>query len=247
MSKSRHRRSTFRVPNQLILDRSLTFNARRLGAVLSSRRNPMGFCKKSLTVLAELSGLSVATTRKALSELSNAGYIDCIHTYRYHQQLGRAIYAASVYQCLLPVTKGFTAIPWSIFDTPNMTGSAFVTALYLYYQAGNSTRCFPSLSAISRGIGASLATVCRSRKFLHSTRLFCILQCKKLTRAFSSNSYHILQTATVSASASEQTAVPVIEESPRAFSFPFLLKHITQSKLFQGLFHLWGTLKISKL
>ncbi len=245
MSKAHRYHSIFRIPNQLILDQSLSFSARRLGAVLYSRRNPLGCCRKSLAALANLSGLSVTTTRKAIDELSAAGYIAHIHTYRYNEQLGRMVYAIGVYQCLLSTAKGFTSVPWKLFDAP-MTNSAFVAALYLYYQAGNSSRCFPSLVAICQGIGASMATVCRARKLLDTVRLFCILQCKKLNRAFSSNSYHVLQTAADVCNAGSSDSQP----SPqliRVAPFPCLLKHITQSRAFQVLFSLLGTLKISKL
>lgn len=241
----RRSHSTFRIPNQLILDATLSFSARRLGAVLYSRRNALDCCRKSLAKLAELSGLSVTTTRKALSELSAAGYIAHIHTYRYYEPLRRMVYAIGVYHCLLPTKKDFTMIPWRIFDAA-MTNSAFVAALYLYYQAGNSSRCFPSLAAICQGIGASMATVCRARKILDSVRLFCILSCKMLNRAFSSNSYHILQTVPGVCDASSSGPGP----SPqllRVAPFPCLLKHITQSRLFQVFSSLWGTLKINKL
>ncbi len=246
MSKTRRYHSTFRVPNQLILDQSLSFSARRLGAVLYSRRNPLGCCRKSLARLAELSGLSVTTTRKAIAELSSAGYIAHIHTYRYNDQLGRMVYAVGVYQCLLSTAKGFTSVPWRIFDAP-MTGSAFVAALYLYYQTGNSSRCFPSLAAICQGIGASMATVCRARKLLDAVRLFCILQCRKLNRAFSSNSYHILHQVTPGVSDASSSDPQPSPQLIRAAPFPYILKHIIQSKVFQALFSRLGTLKISKL
>ena len=244
MSNRRYH-STFRIPNQLILDQSLSFSARRLGAVLYSRRNPLGCCRKSLAKLAELSSLSVTTTRKALEELSAAGYIAHIHTYRYDQYLGRMVYAVGVYQCLLSTAKDFTSVPWKIFDAP-MTGGSFAAALYLYLQVGNRSRCFPSLAAICRGIGASMATVCRARRILDTVRLFCILQCKKCNRVFSSNSYHVLQTAAVVCNASLSAPQP----SPqllRVAPFPCLLKHITQSRVFQAFSSLWGTLKIGKL
>lgn len=246
MSKAHRYHSTFRIPNQLILDQSLSFSARRLGAVLYSRRNLRGCCRKSLARLAELSGLSVTTTRKALSELSSAGYIAHIHTYRYNQRLGRMVYAVGVYQCLLPVTKDFTLAPWKIFDAP-MTGSAFVAALYLYYQAGNSSRCFPSLAAICQGIGASMATVCRARQILDTVRLFCIQQCRKLNRAFSSNSYHILQTAPGGVCNTSSSAPQLTPQLIRVAPFPCRIKHITLSRLLQVFSSFIGTLKINKL
>lgn len=241
----RRSHSTFRIPNRLILDTTLSFSARRLGAVLYGRCNALGYYERPLAKLAKLSELSVTTTQKALSELSNAGYIAHIRTYRYYEPRGRMVYAVGVYHCLLSTRKDFTMVPWKIFDA-SMTKSAFVTALYLYYQAGNTSRCFPSLAAICRGIGASMATVCRARKILDTMRLFCILQCKKLNRAFSSNSYHILQTApgVCDASLSEPRHSPQLF---RVAPFPCLLKHITQLKLFQVFSSLWGTLKINKL
>lgn len=246
MSKARRHHSTFRIPNQLILDQALSFSARRLGAVLYSRRNPLGCCRKSLATLANLSGLSVTTTRKAIDELSDAGYIAHIRTYRYNEQLGRMVYAIGVYQCLLSTAKSFTSVPWRIFDAP-MTSSAFVTALYLYYQAGNSFRCFPSLVTICRSIGASMATVCRARKLLDTVRLFCVLQCKKLNRAFSSNSYHVLQTVPGVCDANSSDPQPSPPQLIRMAPFPYLLEHITHFRLFQVLFSFLGTLKISKL
>lgn len=241
----RRSHSTFKIPNQLILDATLSFSARRLGSVLYSRRNALGCCRKSLAKLAELSGLSVTTTRKALTELSDAGYVAHIRTYRYHEPLGRMVYAIGVYHCLLSTKKDFTMIPWKIFDA-TMTNSAFVTALYLYFQAGNNSRCFPSLDTICQGIGASMATVCRARKLLDTVRLFCILSCKMLNRAFSSNSYHILQTAPgVSNAGLPDPQLPL--QRVRVAPFPCLLKHITQSRLFQAFSFLWGTLKINKL
>lgn len=191
MSNSRRFHATFKLPNQLITDASLSFSARRLGAVLYSRRNAFGFCRKSLATLASLSKLSVTTTRKAISELSDAGYIAHLNTYRYNERLGRMVYAASIYQCLLPVSRDFTLIPWAIFDA-SMRSSAFVAALYLYLQTGNTARSHPSLRAVCRGIGASIATVCRAVKALGIVRLFLALRCRKVNRAFSSNSYHIL-------------------------------------------------------
>ena len=191
MPKSCRFHATIRIPNQLIMDQSLSFSARRLGAVLYSRRNRLGCCRKSLATLATLSKLSVTTVRKAVDELTAAGYIAHISTYQYHEQWKRMVYAKSIYQCLLPVSKDYTLVPWALFDAP-LQGSAFVAALYLYQQTGVSSRCFPSLNAICQGIGASMATVCRAVKALGVVRLILALHCRKTNRAYSSNSYFVL-------------------------------------------------------
>ncbi len=245
MSKSHRYHSTFRIPNQLIVDATLSFSARRLGVVLYSRRNPLGCCRKSLAELAGLSGLSVTTIRKAIEELASAEYIVHIRTHRYNEQLGRMVYDKNVYHCLLPTIENFTMVPWRIFDAP-MTCGAFVAALYLYYRAGNNSRCFPSLSAICQGIGASMATVCRARKILDTVRLFCVLQCKKLNRAFSSNSYHILQQAAVDVSIPSSSAPRPSPQLIGIAPFPCLLKHSTGQLLLQAFSFLRGIIKIVK-
>ena len=246
MSKYRRSHAAFKLPNELVLDTSLSFSARRLGAVLYSRRNPFGGCRKSMATLATLAGMSVTTARKAISELSDAGYIAHINTYRYDERLGRMVYAVGVYQCLLPVSKGFTLIPWSIFDTP-MKSSVFVAALYLYLQTGNSTRSHPSLRAICRDIGAGIATVCRAVKALGFVRLFLAMRCRKKNRAFSSNSYHVLFTvhggADVPASSSDCRPKPQLIGSA-----PFPYPKYTVRSLWLKVFSAFkGALKIDKL
>lgn len=247
MSKTRRSHSTFRIPNQLILDKTLTFSARRLGAVLYGHHNALGFCRKSLASLAKLSKLSVTTVRKAVSELSDAGYIASLNTYRYNDRLGRMVYAVSVYQCLLPVDRDFTLIPRAIFDAP-ISSSAFVTALYLYQQTGNSTRCFPSLRALARDIGASVATVCLAVK-LGIVRLFYCLHCKKVNHAYSNNSYHILfqsrrvETSTPLSAPEKRLSPPLVGSAP----FPDKLQCIIRSLRFQLFSFLGGVLKICKL
>ncbi|MEM5769369.1 MAG: hypothetical protein AAGU32_13910 [Bacillota bacterium] len=50
----RRRKPSFKVPNRLIQDGALSFSARRVGAVLYSRRSRLGACKRSLAYLARL-------------------------------------------------------------------------------------------------------------------------------------------------------------------------------------------------
>lgn len=241
MSKFRRFHATFKLPNQLILDDRLSFSARRLGAVLYSRRNALGCCRKSLTTLAKLSRLSVTTVRKALAELSDTGHIAYINTYRYDERIQRVVYAVSVYQCLVPVSKDFTLIPWAVFDT-EMQSSAFVAALYLYLQAGNGTRSFPSLRQICRDIGAGIATVCRAIKTLG--RLIYVLHCKRVNRAFSNNSYHILFPA--SACGGDVSSGGTDQQLLGSAPFP-CLKYIAQQVCVQLFSWLRGTFKIDKL
>lgn len=227
--------SKVKIPNRLIVDATLSFSARRLGAVLYSRRNRGGFCHKSLSALATLAQMSVKTVQTALGELSAHGYIVTIKAHRYNESLGRAVYAVSSYRCELAVNKDFTLIPRRLFSA-DLKSSAFVTALYLFRQMGNKTRCFPSLTAISNAIGASVSTVCRALKAVE--QLFLKQRCKKVNKAFANNSYHILHDARRTVPLVEKTTVA--KQSIRRFGLGFFasrFKHSTPARRFQAVFH----------
>ena len=238
MSKSK-RFTTTKIPNQLIQDTSLSFSARRPGAVLYGHSNRLGCCRKSLATLATLSKLSVTTVQKAINELSSAGYIAHIKTYRYNEQLGRMVYAVGIYHCLLPVSRDFTLVPRALFDTP-LQGSAFVAALYLYQQTGNGSRCFPSLNAICRGMGASVSTVCRAVKALGIVRLFLALHCKKVNQAYSSNSYFILFRSAGDVSDDSESVRRSSPQLSKSAPFASRIKHITPIRILQAIFSLFS-------
>lgn len=225
--------SKIKVPNRLIQDATLSFSARRLGAVLYSRRNHAGFCHKSLSALSALSRLSVKTVQTALGELISHGYIVRIKSYRYNETLGRAVFAVSSYRCELATDKDYTLIPRRLFNA-DLQSSAFVTALYIYQQMGNKTRCFPSLSMIANAIGASISTVCRAIKAVE--RLFYRKPCKKVNHAFASNSYHFLHDAS-KAETVDQEAVRTRRTIRRLLtSFASRLQHSTPARVLQAFF-----------
>lgn len=229
--------SKIKMPNRLIQDATLSFSARRLGAVLYSRRNRAGLCHKSLSALATLSGLSVSTVQKSLGELISHGYIVRIKSYRYNETLGRAVFAVSSYRCELATDKDYTLIPRRLFNA-DLQSSAFVAALYIYQQMGNKSRCFPSLAMIANAIGASISTVCRALKAVE--RFFYRKRCKKVNRAFTSNSYHFLHN-TRREEAMVQGAVAEAVGTKRTVhrfwaSFASRIQHSTPAKVLQAFF-----------
>ena len=196
MSEIRRRwEPSFKVPNCLIKDFSLSFSARRMGAVLFSRRNHLGACRRSQASLASWPGCSVTTARKALLELEDAGYITRSQNHRYNEMLGRFVYDQYTYHCEVWFHGGFTLVPWNLFGHP-LKSSAFVLCLYLYLQAGNTTRAFPSLNLICKDLGIGKATVCRAlreelRDFSRIYSEFCI----KVNHVYSYNSYYLIRNA----------------------------------------------------
>lgn len=162
-----------------------------MGAVLYSRRNIFGSCRRSLAALAKLATCSVSTARKALDELESGGYITRCKHFKYSEKQSRLVYDQYTYHCDLRFQGGFTLIPRDLFGHP-LKSSAFTLCLYMYLQAGNKTRAFPSLNQMCKDLGMGKATVCRALKALGAAGRVYAQHCIKAKRAYSKNSYHIL-------------------------------------------------------
>lgn len=182
---------TFRIPNSLILDAALGFNARRMGAVLYSRRNAQGTCRKSLQELARLTHCTVSTARDALSQLAAHGYISYVKPSRYDAGMGRAVHAKTIYTCNLALLARFTMVPRTIFDR-QIRPSSFLVLMYLYLQAGNGTRAFPSLRFMAKKLGMAKSSVCRALNELEHARAIYVQTCIKANHSHSDNSYYFL-------------------------------------------------------
>lgn len=192
MKRSRlHRGPSFKVPNRLILDTSLSFSARRMGAVLYSRRNRLGACTHSLANLAKLAPCSRPTARKALVELEDAGYITRKRNYKYDEELARLVYTQCTYRYDISFRGGFTFIPWSLFGRCLKRG-AFLVCLYLYCQTGNKDVVFPSLNDSRKKLCMGKSTLCTALSELEAAGLVYVRHCVKANWAFSHNSYFFL-------------------------------------------------------
>jgi len=199
MRKShRYGKPSFKVPNQLILDGSLSFSARRMGVALYGHHNPFGACRKSLKQLAALASCTITTARKALDELESSGYITRCRHYRYDEKLNRLVYDQYTYHCDLKFDGGYTLIPRDLFGHA-LKNSTFVLCLYLYLRAGNGTRAFPSLNRISKELWMAISTACRALKALTGTGIILAQLCIKANKAHSNNSYFFLCVSSVTA------------------------------------------------
>lgn len=216
VNASKTPKTLVQVPNRLIQAGALSFSARRVGAVLYSRRNRLGACKRSLAYLARQAHCSVTTVRKALEELEDAKYITRTKNRRFIYSKGLIGYDQYTYHCVLGVQKDFTFIPWDLFG-PCLKSCAFVLCLYLYQQAGNSTRAFPILKRMCREIGMSIATVCRALDMLEEVGRIYAQFCIKTNKAFSNNSYFFL----IACSATPETSnIITLDVSDCMSAFP---------------------------
>lgn len=188
--------NTFRVPNNLIKDVRLSFSARKVGAVLFSRRNAKGSCRKSLHDLQVLTGLSQATIRKATEELVDANYITVEHNYKYNEVANRYVYDRNVYTCTLDFSQGYTLLPRTIFATTrHISSSCFTILMFLYHQAGQRKRAWPSISMICSTLGMANSTVCLALRSLKALSCLVVHSCIKVNNSFANNTYHITQPA----------------------------------------------------
>ena len=197
---------TFKVPNALICDGLLTLTARIVATVLYAHCNPLGCCHKSLARLAALSGCSISTVRRAVRELSKAGWITAGRTYVWSIRLGRRVYGPTEYSVKPLPKKGWTYIPRDYLKNTHITPSAFVIGLYLYMAASNrERRAFPSISKIAAAVGVAERTVCRALHQIRRLKEFLVTHCRRLRGDFAANNYHLCRVISV---AEESCALP---------------------------------------
>ncbi len=151
----------------------------------------------------------MTTARKALQELEDAGYITRSQNHLYNETLGRLVYDQYTYHCEVWFHGGFTLVPWNLFGHP-LKSSAFVLCLYLYLQAGNTTRAFPSLNRICRDLWMSKATVCQALRELDAAGRIYSEFCVRENRSFCNNSYFLICNAVCC-----PDAVPAAQGGPR--------------------------------
>lgn len=184
--------NTFKVPNRLICEAGLSLSARKVGVILYAHCNAFGFCHRSLRGLAELSGVSMATVKKAAGELAEAGWLTVSRTYVWNEKLGRRVYGKKEYQ-LAPVPKrGWTRIPRDYINrNTKITSASFVIGLYLYVAGSKDRRAFPSISKIAGAVGVARSTVCRALHQIKQMGDFLVQLCRTAKKVFAANSYYL--------------------------------------------------------
>ena len=191
----RKRRSYFKVPNALIFDTTLSFATRRVGMIFFAYCNALGGCRKSYEAIAALAGCSVATAVKAVRELSEAGYLTVKHTKYHSGKLGRTVYGKNTYTVdLALLKKGYTILDRAVLEQ-ELTDSALIVLCAIIVCAGNSSRAFPSISALQKKTGAVRSTVCAGLKLLKTLKNLLVQLCVKKNREHTANSYILCNTS----------------------------------------------------
>lgn len=189
--KRRMRSSYFKTPNALIGDNTLSYTTRKVGMVFYAFSNALGGCRKSYEAIAALAGCSVATAVKAVRELAEAGYLTVKHTKYHSGKLGRTVYGKNTYTVdLALLKKGYTILDRAVLEQ-ELPDSAFIVLSAIIACAGNSSRAFPSISALQKKTGAARSTVCAGLRLLKALKSLLVQLCMKKNRAHSKNSYHL--------------------------------------------------------
>ena len=185
------KRSYFKLPNSVVTDKKLSYSARHIAAVLYSRQNAKGECRKSLEQLCTISSYSMATVVKAIRELVAQGYLTVQKSYRYRETLGRVGCDRNTY-CMNPekMKGSYTLVARESLQN-ELKESAMVIYLYLLTAAGKRNRAWPSIRMIADAVGAAQSTICEALKRFKAMSGIIVENCIKRNRVFASNSYFL--------------------------------------------------------
>ena len=188
MRKQRHDPS-FRLPEQIITDRSLSISARELAITIFSHVDPNGRLCMSQRRLASLSGLCRDTVRRAAQELVDAGYISIVHR-RAHwdRDSSRYVKRSNLYFCTIP-NKCYVLVSYRLLRRSrvrSVRGASLLVLVYLRSMMGRHGRCWPSVSKIAQDTGLALSTVHIAINLLESLSLIVRQHCIKRNGAYSS-------------------------------------------------------------
>lgn len=182
----------FRVPNQIINNGNLSFSARRLAAYFCAASNRFGMCRKSIAMLSGLTGMAPATVYASIDELERSGFLARKKKYRYDFDRRHLIYDRTEYQINKYLHGGYTLVPSELLYRRELSGGAFVLALYLCQQSGSKGRAFPSIALMAEAVGAAKSTICRCLAQLRNLGVFLVQNCVRANHTFAANSYFFL-------------------------------------------------------
>lgn len=185
------KKSYFKLPNSVVTDKTLSYSARHIAAVLYSRQNAKGECCKSLEQLCRISSYSLATVVKAIRELVDQGYLTVRKSYRYKETLGRVGCDRNTY-CMNPEKmKGSYTLVTRQSLRNGLKESAMAVYLYLLTVAGKRNRAWPSIRMMADAIGAAQSTICEALKRFKAMSGIIVENCIKHNGVFASNSYFL--------------------------------------------------------
>lgn len=201
-----------KVVDALILDQCIRPSSKRVYLGLLRCQNK-GSVRRTYFELSKLCGCSEGTVRKAVAELSGAGYITIEKKFWYCEEKKVLLRDTNVYHIVPHNDRdGYTLVPFKLLDL-KITNSAFLVAMYLMKLIGMKKRAWPSLrKGFQKALGLSRTTICAAIQQLVSCGALLYMHCMKKNRAFSCNTYMILlwgekQSTPVSVE-TEQTATP---------------------------------------
>ena len=184
--------SSFKYPQRIFRDMSLTKTAKVIAGVLYAYRNAFGVCRKSQKELAALAGIaSENTVSSALRELASAGYITVTASSYYSKERRAIIRGKNSYRCDLHILKdGYTNLPREIFSR-SLTISERLLYIGIHVSAGNERRAFPSIQRLQEMTGCARSTVCKALQTLKELPVLFVRHCLKRNGSFAANSYHM--------------------------------------------------------
>ncbi len=204
-----------KMPNVIIDDTILTYASKCVAATLYAYRNTLNYCRLGLAKLARYSGCSVATVRKALTQLTERGYISTYRNYAWCTQRSRMIFRKDAIICRVSTHTNFTFIPRATLQM-GMRKSSFSIYLYICRTAGNTGRAFPSLRKIADTLLMGTSTVCRGLKELTDLTLLHREHCIKRDGCHACNSYFLIRNVSKKATAKVVPVIRVVRTTPSA-------------------------------
>lgn len=198
MAKVMSYQGFFKMPLAVLRDDRLYATDKVLLAAMIAYTGKSLRCTKSISKLAELSGLSARTVAEGIQRLQERNILREIRRYRQLPTIGRKGYAAFVREiCVDLDTKKCISIPRELFAylrRDMITPTATVIYMALHGFAGRQKRSYASLQHIAAATRCALSTVKESLKKLTRCGLIARNRCMKANHAYtSSNTYIVYQ------------------------------------------------------
>lgn len=181
---------SFKMPNQIIMDSTLSLSARKIAAYLYAYRRGK-ICSKSYRDIARKARCATNTVRSAVDELQSAGYLTITKTHRWDKKLCRVVNDVNVYT-LSSVHSKYTLIPFSLLFDADLTAAELSISLYLFCAAGPKASAYPSIQHISERVGVAKSTVCKALAAIRQLVSFLVMRCRTVFGDFGCNTYFLI-------------------------------------------------------
>lgn len=186
------KQKVFKLPNALIRNEdNLAPSAIGVAQVLYANMNRQGRFTASIQRIAARSHRCPDTVRQALAQLEQAGYIRKIRNWKYSQEHGHCVFAATTYQILRMPDRDFTLVPYRWLRSDLTACAVQVLLVCRMHMRKEPNRAYPSIRRMAAVAGLAKATICRALNQIVCLGLLVKEFCKKATGTFSCNSYFL--------------------------------------------------------